>query len=233
MPCPRIAVLSTDTTHHRYFLNRLKSAGVPIGLVLFETTGVVPPFAVGPLFEAEQDLFERARWQDDLELTNFDVFSVDNINEATRRLADWRPDLGLVFGTRRLTDPLLQLVPRGLINVHRGISQHYRGLDSELWAAYHRDWLNIGVTLHMVDSELDTGDVMAQESMKLAPGVRLSHLRGLATELATRLMIDVLTQLPASLPAGAPQLQRGRYYSFMPLELRRVVQADFNRRWQR
>ena len=43
-------------------------------------------------------------------------------------------------------------------------AQYYRGLDSDLWAIYHRDYKNIGVTIHMVDSELDTGEILYQEN---------------------------------------------------------------------
>ena len=57
----------------------------------------------------------------------------------------------------KLIKILFQFFKFGLINVHRGIINKYRGLDSDLWAIYHKDLDNIGVTIHKVDENLDTG----------------------------------------------------------------------------
>lgn len=220
-----VIVLTTDTLHHRFFLNALLDAGIRIDRTIFETTAVAPPFPVGPTFEDEQDAFERERWAGRLSLDRFDPVSVPNFNEAAAQMAAWGPRRAVVFGARRLKPAVTGLFPDGMINVHRGIVQEYRGLDSDLWAAYHRDWGNIGVTLHAIDDDLDTGGVYAQERLQPAPGMRLAHLRAYTTEIATRLMIPLLSAPPA---APASPGGRGRYYSFMPLELRRWTRLRFD-----
>jgi len=54
----KIVVLSTDTKHHRYFINKIQSIGILFDSILFETTFVKPKFEIGPCFEEEQDMFE-------------------------------------------------------------------------------------------------------------------------------------------------------------------------------
>ena len=78
-----------------------------------------------------------------------------------------KPDLGVVFGTRKISKKIINLFKFGLINIHRGIVEKYRGLDSEYWALYHRDYKNIGITIHQVSEDLDTGKVIVQRKLKM------------------------------------------------------------------
>ena len=225
-----VVVLSTDTAHHRYFLNRLRDDGLPIGPVIFETTSVKPPFATGPLYEKEEERFESGRWSEWLMLGGFDIHRVENFNheDSLAILKRWQPVFGVAFGARRLKPVVLDQFSGGLVNVHRGIAQDYRGLDSELWAIYHHDWNSIGVTLHLMDPELDTGPVVAQERLTLCREMKVHQLRAYTTEMATRMMSQVVqAQLEGRLESRV-QPTPGRYYSFMPLALKKIVQARFN-----
>ena len=229
----RVVVITSDTNHHRFFLNQMRAAGVLIDIVLFETDTVQAPFRTGPLYEEEQEIFECTRWSGNLALVGFDVFRCANVNQVTEHVATLEPEIGVVFGSRRLSPQFISLFPSGLINVHRGITGEYRGLDSELWAAYHGDWGNIGVTLHMINEELDTGDIVFQQRLELANGMRLPHLRAHTTEIATVGMISVLNELMAGRLVRKKQEAIGRYYSFMPLEIKRLVWRKFDRYCER
>ncbi len=230
MPRRTVAVLSTDTTHHRYFLNEFHSAGIELQPVLFETTSVQAPFAVGPLFEEEQEALERNHWAGKLGLAGFEIREVPSVNEAEAHalLKEAKPDLGLVFGTRKLSRETITLFRDGLINVHRGISQDYRGLDSDLWAIYHQDYAGLGVTLHRVDAQLDTGNVVAQERLALKRGMKIHHIRLHTSEMATQMMIKAVKDYLAGVLEDTPQERMGRYYSFMPLDLKKIVRKRFN-----
>ncbi len=226
----RLVLLSSDTNHHRSFMHKLRIAGLEFVHTLFETTSVQAPFATGPLFEEDQDRFERERWDGLLSLDGLETSEVENINSerALARIKDLKPDLGVVFGTRRLKPELIELFPDGLINVHRGIAREYRGLDSELWAAYHSDWDNIGVTLHKVDNDLDTGAIVEACQMSLQPGMKCHQLRYYTSELAIEMMIRALQTYLAGELRPTLQSTLGRYYSFIPLELKKIVQKRFD-----
>ena len=228
-----IVVLSTDTPHHRYFINRLIDDGVPLAGCIFETTSVTPPFPVGPLFEDAQNRYEQAMFFTDTShgLDRVNVGEVANINsaEAHRVIADFTPTLGLVFGTRRLSPPTIALFADGLLNVHRGISQDYRGLDLDLWAIYHSDWAGIGATIHFVEAQLDTGAIVAQQRLKLMAGMKCHELRFHTTVSATLMMGSTLQSYLVGRIAAQPQTRVGRYYSFMPLVLREIVAKRFDR----
>jgi methionyl-tRNA formyltransferase len=141
----------------------------------------------------------------------------------------YHADLGLVFGCGKIKPHLLTVTRDGLINIHRGISSEYRGLDSDLWAIYHQDYKNIGVTIHRVDEELDTGDILKVQRLKLRPDMKIHQLRYYTTLMATEMTLDVLRQYKETGKLdGVPQKKSGRYYSFMPLVLKKIVQTQFD-----
>jgi methionyl-tRNA formyltransferase len=187
---------------------------------------------VGPLFEDDQNHFEQTMFFGDTPhgLDRVGVAEVDNINsaDAHRAIAGFAPTLGLVFGTRRLSPATIALFAGGLLNVHRGISQNYRGLDSDLWAIYHSDWTGIGATIHFVETQLDTGAILAQERLELTPGMKCHELRFYTTVSATRMMRSILQGYLAGRIAAQAQAKIGRYYSFMPLVLREIVAQRFD-----
>jgi len=228
-----IAILSTDTPHHRYFINVLLDGGVPLQGCVFETEYVQAPFATGPLFEEEEKAFEEGSFFENVskELDRVAIHEVANINtpdglEAIRSMA---PTFAIVFGTRKLSPNVIDLFPNGLINVHRGIAQYYRGLDSDLWAIYHRDYGNIGVTIHKVDKELDTGAIAAQKRLVLDKTIRTHQLRYHTTVIAAELTLDAARQYLDGCLVSAVQERVGRYYSFMPLSLKKIVRARFDK----
>ena len=226
----KIVILSTDTIHHRYFNNWLQMQGCYLTACIYETTYVEPEFKTAPLFENKQDDFERKNFLDADSLIDVCPFEAKDINDndSYALIKDLAPDFGVVFGTRRITQQIIDLFPDGLINVHRGIAQEYRGLDSDLWAIYHDDYHNIGVTIHKVDRELDTGGIAYQEKMPLIQGMQIHQIRYYTTVMAGRLVVMALQDYAKNQLKFDKQEKLGRYYSFMPLALKIIVEKKFN-----
>lgn len=227
----KIIILSTDSLHHRYFINSILDSDLPIDFCLFETTEAKPSFPLGPFFDKEEYEFERKNFfkeiSPELDIKHFYVETVNN-KISIEKIKNARPDLGILFGTRRVSSDLISLFKDGLVNVHRGISQEYRGLDSALWAVYNDDFDNIGVTIHKVDNALDTGEIVRQEKLKLTPDMKIYELRYYTTIIATRLVTDVMRDYYDGRLISCPQPKRGMYYSFMPLEMKRMTGKKFD-----
>jgi len=228
----KIAILSSATSHHRYFLNAILKEDISLTGCLFETEHMEAPFPTAPLFETEEDAFEADLFFNKIprELPAGLVHEVDSVNstESEKWIRTLSPDFGIVFGTRRISKEVIQMFPDGLINVHRGIAEEYRGLDSDLWAIYHKDYGNIGVTIHKVEPLLDTGDVVFQERMVLKQNMKTYQIRYYTTLIATELVVQALKDYLAGSLQQKPQKTKGRYYSFMPLDLKIIVNQKFN-----
>ena len=229
----KIVLLTTDTAHHRFFINRWLSSNLPMEVCLFETKKYNNlPYKIGPLFDYEERDFEEKNFFQNIsrdipkKLTS-NVVDVNSI-KARDMLKEINPDFGVVFGTGLIKPSTINLFHDGLINVHRGIAEKYRGLDSDLWAIYHRDYNNLGVTVHRVDNNLDTGELVKQDFLTPKLGMRISHIRYHTTVIATDLIIDSLKDYLAGKLHSTKQFNRGRYYSFMPLSIKRQVEKQFN-----
>lgn len=227
-----ILVLTTDTNHHRYFLNRMLGAGLPVRDCLMESTSIEPPFATGPVYGAQEDKFEHENFfkeeRSDLERFLMQETENFNANDSHEKIKSVSPAFGVVFGARRLSPDTIRLFPGGLINVHRGIAQYYRGLDSDLWAIYHKDYGALGVTIHKIDDELDTGEIVCQEYLAPKQGMRCYQLRYYTTLIATELVIVALRKYLSGTLTSAKQEKIGRYYSFMPKDLKKIVARQFD-----
>ena len=55
----KIAILSTDTHHHRYFINSIEKEGIQISKYIFETTFIKSKFKKFSFFKNEENNYEK------------------------------------------------------------------------------------------------------------------------------------------------------------------------------
>jgi folate-dependent phosphoribosylglycinamide formyltransferase PurN len=85
-----------------------------------------------------------------------------NSDEARRVLAESRPGVLVVNGTRIIARETLQSVQATFINMHAGITPLYRGVHGGYWALAEGRPDLVGTTIHRVDLGIDTGNVLRQ-----------------------------------------------------------------------
>lgn len=89
---------------------------------------------------------------------------IPSVNDTScmAMLQSLQPDVVLVNGTRIISKKILQCVDAVFINSHVGITPQYRGVHGGYWALVNNDKENCGVTIHMVDTGIDTGSILKQ-----------------------------------------------------------------------
>ena len=142
-----------------------------------------------------------------------------DINEYAARVCDYRPDVVFVYGTGKLGPELVHAAPF-VLNFHGGDPERYRGLDSNLWALYHKDYDALQVTLHHVDDGLDTGDIVFQTQLSVGP---VADLQAQTERACVQLAHLALHGIEAGFLPRRKQRTKGRYYSRMPQELRELA----------
>jgi folate-dependent phosphoribosylglycinamide formyltransferase PurN len=85
-----------------------------------------------------------------------------NSAECIAALIKLRPDIVVISGTRILSKKLLSSTSAVFINVHAGITPLYRGCHGAYWALVQGDRDGCGVTVHQVDTGVDTGAILGQ-----------------------------------------------------------------------
>lgn len=139
-------------------------------------------------------------------------------------LASVRPDLVVCTGFPwKIPREALAVPPLGWLNGHPSLLPRRRGPTPIAWAIREGDE-EIGVTVHRMDAELDTGAVMAQRAFPLGEPVEPDELYGRIGPI----LLDALGEAMAKLAAGdAGVVQQGGDYQtfFGPAD----VELDWSR----
>ncbi len=120
-------------------------------------------------------------------------------------LASWKPDLIAVtaFG-RILPKIVLDLPPKGCINVHASLLPKYRGAGPIQWALI-RGERETGITTMLMDEGMDTGAILLQEKIPITPDETAGTLSSKLAEVGGRLLIETIARLEKGTVAPQPQ----------------------------
>ncbi len=106
-----------------------------------------------------------------------------------------RPDVLCVAAYGRiLGEDLLELAPHGAVNVHASLLPRYRGAAPIQWAIASGD-RETGVTVMQMDAGLDTGDVLLQRALDVAPEDTAETLSPRLAELGGEALVEALALL--------------------------------------
>jgi methionyl-tRNA formyltransferase len=103
-----------------------------------------------------------------------------------------------------LPKDLLVLPRYGCINIHASLLPAYRGAAPVNWAIINGE-ARSGITIMQMDEGLDTGAILAQESIPIGPGDTAGGLTEKLSELGSRLIVDTLARIEAGGVAEVPQ----------------------------
>jgi methionyl-tRNA formyltransferase len=120
-------------------------------------------------------------------------------------LVDLRPDMLVVaaFG-RILPSEVLSLPPLGCYNVHASLLPAYRGPAPVRWAIINGERAT-GITIFRMDEGMDTGDLIAAESLEIAPDETAGVLTDRLARLAARMITPALRQIVEGTARFVPQ----------------------------
>ena len=232
----KVLILSTPTKHHTYFINKIAEHHNICGII-YERKVLKKDYPTGPFHDNLADKYEDKFFEDgvpndlsdELKKKIVEVYSVNNRN-LQKYIESMNPDLIITFGTG-LVKPYIFNIPKwGTINIHRGDARNYRGLDSDLWAIKNEDFDKINVTIHYVDENLDTGDILMEGNQPLSEVEEIYELRYHTTILATDMMLRTLEffKKKGGRIKGTKQTKLGKYYTAMSLEEKHLTEDIFN-----
>ena len=230
----KIAVLTTDTLHHAYFVREVVRF-FPIEVVLVETASLAPSFEISHPFEDQRTDYELRKIFNNKRpgvghFADTKEFPDVNSASAARLLKDIAPDVIVVFGTSKISPNIIAVCPKGIVNLHGGDPEKYRGLDSHLWAIYHNDFNSLVTTLHRLNKDLDDGEIILQAPIELYTKMPLHALRRYNTDVCIKLVLSALDMFVRyDTFISRKQRRKGRYYSFMPAVLKSICKRKFER----
>ena len=123
---------------------------------------------------------------------------VDSINsaESLRLLREHRIDLFVHAGAGILRKQLIEAAPLGVLNAHMGLLPSYRGMTVAEWAAWNGD--TVGCSVYLIDSGIDTGDILLVRTADVSSAAKVSELRNLVDRSQIELLGEVLQYILAT-----------------------------------
>jgi methionyl-tRNA formyltransferase len=230
----KTVIFTTETTHHLYYVWKLQKLCL-LEAVILETNSLQAGFPTTHPFEKDRENFEKNEVLKEAPGKIADIVPVSHfksVNESScvDKIKELAPDIIIIFGTGRVSAEVISLPAKACLNLHGGPPEHYRGLDSHLWAIYHNDFQNLITTLHCVEPTLDTGSIVFEQQLHITRDTSLEKLRIVNTEACINMSALAISALRENgyLPSRL-QLEAGRYYSFMPYALKEVCVRKYNR----
>ena len=145
---------------------RIKRLGIihVIGQLLFRI------IAVSYIKATSKKRFQEILDKNNIKETEFELektIEVTSINteEGRKLLKKLNPDIVVIVTTRILSKKTLESINAKFINIHSGITPVYRGLHGAYWALINKDIDKCGVTVHLVDEGIDTGNILYQTNI--------------------------------------------------------------------
>lgn len=117
---------------------------------------------------------EAIRGQSGMDATPIPSHVVQRVSSINHRsvieaLQVHKPDVVVINGTRIIGKHVLECVEAPFINTHTGITPAYRGVHGGYWALAEGKPELAGVTVHYLDTGIDTGAVIAQALIHPGP----------------------------------------------------------------
>jgi len=125
--------------------------------------------------------------------------------DIARELAAYECDLFVVIAYGSILPPNILNIPRLFaINAHASLLPKYRGAAPINWAIINGE-TETGVTMIRLNSKLDSGDIIAQESIAIEPEDTAGTLRKKLAELSAGCLLQTLDLIETGQAAFVPQ----------------------------
>lgn len=150
---------------------------------------------------------------------------IKNNVEFRAQLEASQPDAIIVVAYGRIIPKWMLDLPRfGNLNLHASLLPKYRGAAPIQWAIASGEPV-IGATTMRIDEGLDTGDILLQRELAIAPDQTSEEIFPLLAEMGAALMAETLEGLQAG--TLAPQKQDDAQATLAPILKREDGLIDF------
>lgn len=158
---------------------------------------------------------------------NLPVFQPLNLRrpEFFQQLAELRPDLIVTAAYGKILPPeILDLPEYGCLNIHASLLPAYRGAAPVNWVLINGE-KQTGVTIMLMDEGLDTGDILAQESVRIAPDANAGEITDALALLGAKMLPQVIEQWLAG--DIDPKKQDVSTATYAPMMQRKTGEIDW------
>ena len=152
------------------------------------------------------------------ETNNIPLMHTNDVNspEFIKKLRNMNPDINLSFFTQQIFKKEIIAIPkRGTLNMHGSLLPHYKGAAQYFWYLHNNDKEG-GVTVHYMDENLDTGDIVVQEKFSISDNDTMSSVHKKIAETGAKAAIKSLNLIESKKAKRIPQKKEKSEYLRLP-----------------
>ncbi len=208
----RVLAIIGSQPRHFHVLRSLLGANLDLRVVVMQRESLIPVVPDGTSGNDSRNFSHHFATRAEIELQTFGTIEstsvlqnvehllVDEGELNSSRVRDFvspgKDDVGVIFGSKIIKDPLLSMLPRDTINMHLGLSPRYRGSATLFWPFYFLEPQYCGVTFHKLIPEPDAGSILHQARTDLRQGDGIHDVGARTVVQGTSALIDLLTTRP-------------------------------------
>jgi len=151
------------------------------------------------------------------------VMSSHNSAECEALMQKLQPEVIVVYGTAILKEHIFSKAKQVCLNMHTGLSPHYRGDSTLFWPVYHNDPDHLGVTVHKLVADVDGGDIVYTGKVNYEKGDGEAELFAKGVQVGTALYLQAVKDVfDGSIVYHPQDLSIGREFRW----IHRTVEAE-------
>ena len=124
-----------------------------------------------------------------------------------------------------LPQEILEIPPKGCINVHGSLLPKYRGAAPIQWSVINGDKVT-GITTMYMDLGMDTGDIILKEELPIGENETTGEIWSKLSEIGGNLLVETLSRIEKG---EAPRIKQGDNYSMAPMLSKEDAKIDFKK----
>jgi len=152
-----------------------------------------------------------------LEASGVEYSHEDDLNSETclRGLRQWKTDLLVSISCPQIfKKDLIDLAPKGCLNLHGSLLPDYRGVMPSFWVLANGE-KEAGVTLFYVNEKIDAGDVLIQRRYEIGPDDTLDGLIVRSKRLGAEMVVEAVRRIEAGdVSTRSLEMKKGRYFGW-------------------
>ncbi len=126
---------------------------------------------------------------------NIPVIKPEKLTDASEEIKKMEPDLMVVAAYGQYIPAWMINIPKyGVLNVHPSLLPRYRGSSPIQYAIFNGDD-KTGVTIMLINDEMDKGDILAQKDYPLSGKETYEDLFPILTFMGAELLVETITKL--------------------------------------
>ena len=128
-----------------------------------------------------------------------------NSEETLAQIRAWQPDFVISnYLNQFIKAELIDLPPKGIVNVHPALLPRHRGLFPYFWVLTEQDQ-ETGATVHWVDHKFDTGEILTQGKITVEAHDTIQSLSYKSANTAADILVEAINLVEAGDPPRIAQ----------------------------